>query len=82
MQMLDRFLLFSDIGVSPWSKECLDILYGAREVGDIMQYVSMILARLEDNDHTVVDEALHVALPLVYRLGLDDSVETPESHLP
>lgn len=73
MQTLERFLLFGDVGVSPWSKECLDILYGARAVGDITEYVSLILSKLEHNDHSAVDEALHVALPLVYRLGLDDS---------
>jgi hypothetical protein len=45
----------------------------ARSAADVSAYVHQIVDRAEKGDHSAAEEALHVALPLVYRLGLDDS---------
>jgi len=53
--------------------KCKDIVYNSNSLNDVRNYVNSIYNKLLRSEQEVINEALNVTIPIIYRLSLDDS---------
>ena len=73
MDGLLRYQLFARDRPGIWSARCVALAYRAAGNDSIRQYVEEVLGELRAGKSERLEEAIHVAIPLIYRFAIDDT---------